>query len=186
VLACRFELGRSTSPRFTAKLSKPRCPPGGALPFWRALSQPFRESEPFREVTLRARESRECHGDRLADLLGRVGQRLPSFRQRASIAYRERGGNIGAMGRQKRGTTSIFAYSLEINGAASMGAGALEAPTTKLRDYPVLDVTKITASGFFRGCAMEEGISEAELKHQSPVPASTAWPFTYGGRLHAG
>ena len=26
-----FELGRSTSPRLTAKLSKPRCPPGGAL-----------------------------------------------------------------------------------------------------------------------------------------------------------
>ena len=28
-----FELGRSTSPRLTAKLSKPRCPPGGAY-FW--------------------------------------------------------------------------------------------------------------------------------------------------------
>ena len=27
------ELGRSTSPRLTAKLSKPRCPPGGALLF---------------------------------------------------------------------------------------------------------------------------------------------------------
>lgn len=40
-------------------------------------------------------------------------------------------------------TSSIFAYSLEINGAASMGAGALEAPTTKLRDYPVLDVRKL-------------------------------------------
>jgi len=37
-------------------------------------------------------------------------------------------------------TTSFFAYSLEINGSASMGAGALEAPTTKLRSYPVLDV----------------------------------------------
>jgi hypothetical protein len=29
-------------------------------------------------------------------------------------------------------TCSLFAYSLEINGSASMGAGALEAPTTKL------------------------------------------------------
>lgn len=37
-------------------------------------------------------------------------------------------------------TSSLFAYSLEINGAAAMGAGALEAPTTKLRDYPVLNV----------------------------------------------
>lgn len=40
-------------------------------------------------------------------------------------------------------TSSIFAYSLEINGAASMGAGALEAPTTKLRDYPILDVREL-------------------------------------------
>ena len=31
-----FELGRSTSPRLTAKLSKPRCPPGGAY-FWSRL-----------------------------------------------------------------------------------------------------------------------------------------------------
>jgi hypothetical protein len=40
-------------------------------------------------------------------------------------------------------TSSLFAYSLEINGAASMGAGALEAATTKLRDYPVLDIRKL-------------------------------------------
>jgi len=40
-------------------------------------------------------------------------------------------------------TSSIFAYSLEINGSASMGAGALEAPTSKLRGYPVLDVRKL-------------------------------------------
>ena len=43
-------------------------------------------------------------------------------------------------------TCSLFAYSLEINGAASMGAGALEAPTTKLRTYPVLDVSKLETS----------------------------------------
>lgn len=40
-------------------------------------------------------------------------------------------------------TSSLFAYSLEINGAASMGAGALEAPTTKLRDYPVVDINAL-------------------------------------------
>lgn len=37
-------------------------------------------------------------------------------------------------------TTTLFTYSVEINGSASMGAGALEAPTTKVREYPVLDI----------------------------------------------
>lgn len=36
-------------------------------------------------------------------------------------------------------TSSLFAYALEINGATSLGAGALEAPTSKLRRYPVFD-----------------------------------------------
>lgn len=40
-------------------------------------------------------------------------------------------------------TTTLFSYAVEVNGAASMGAGALEAPTTKLRDYPVLDLNKL-------------------------------------------
>lgn len=42
-------------------------------------------------------------------------------------------------------TSTLFAYSVEINGSASMGAGALEAPTTKLRGYPVLDVRSLSA-----------------------------------------
>ncbi len=42
-------------------------------------------------------------------------------------------------------TTTLFAYSLEINGSASLGAGALEAPTTKLRNYPILDVRELNA-----------------------------------------
>jgi hypothetical protein len=42
-------------------------------------------------------------------------------------------------------TSTLFAYSLEINGSASMGAGALEAPTTKLREYPVPDIRKMSA-----------------------------------------
>lgn len=37
-------------------------------------------------------------------------------------------------------TSTIFAYSLEINGSASMGAGALEAPTSKLRRYPIFNI----------------------------------------------
>lgn len=36
-------------------------------------------------------------------------------------------------------TSSVFAFATEINGSASMGAGALEAATTRLRDYPVFD-----------------------------------------------
>ena len=37
-------------------------------------------------------------------------------------------------------TSTLFAYSLEINGSASLGAGALEAPTSRLRSYPVFDL----------------------------------------------
>ena len=36
-------------------------------------------------------------------------------------------------------TTSVFAYVLEVYGAASMGGGTLEAATTRLRTYPVFD-----------------------------------------------
>lgn len=42
-------------------------------------------------------------------------------------------------------TSTLFSYALEINGSASMGAGALEAPTTKLRRYPVFDPRTLTA-----------------------------------------
>lgn len=41
-------------------------------------------------------------------------------------------------------TSSIFGYSLEINGSASMGAGALEAGTTRLRSFPVFDVRSLS------------------------------------------
>lgn len=41
-------------------------------------------------------------------------------------------------------TSTLFAYSVEINGAASMGAGALEAPTRKLREYPVLNIRSLS------------------------------------------
>lgn len=36
-------------------------------------------------------------------------------------------------------TTTLFACSVELHGAASLGAGALEATTTHLRDYPIFD-----------------------------------------------
>lgn len=41
-------------------------------------------------------------------------------------------------------TSTLFAYSVEINGSASMGAGALEAPTSKLRGYPVPDIRALS------------------------------------------
>lgn len=60
-----------------------------------------------------------------------VDQRLNSVSPLEGIEWKELAAVL---------TSSLFAYSLEINGAASMGAGALEAPTTKLRDYPVVDI----------------------------------------------
>jgi hypothetical protein len=63
-----------------------------------------------------------------------VDQRLNSISPTEGIEWKELAAAL---------TSSLFAYSLEINGAASMGAGALEAPTTKLRDYPILDVAKL-------------------------------------------
>lgn len=44
-------------------------------------------------------------------------------------------------------TSSVFAYTLEICGAASMGGGALEAATTRLRTYPVLDPRPLAPEG---------------------------------------
>ena len=66
-----------------------------------------------------------------------VDQRLNSISPHEGINWRELAAAL---------TSSVFAYGLEINGSASMGAGALEAPTTKLRDFPILDVTKLSPS----------------------------------------
>ena len=41
-------------------------------------------------------------------------------------------------------TSTLFAYSVEINGAA-MGAGALEAATKKLRNYPVVNIRALSS-----------------------------------------
>ena len=41
-------------------------------------------------------------------------------------------------------TTSLFSFSLEINGSASMGAGALEVTTTKIKTYPVVDIRQLS------------------------------------------
>jgi hypothetical protein len=72
-------------------------------------------------------------------------------------------------------TSSLFAYSLEINGAASMGAAALEAPTTKLRDYPVLDVTKLKATQRKKLVSLAE-IGFIRSGGQADGTSSSIWP----------
>src|ERR1700730_3110611 len=57
----------------------------------------------------------------------------------------------------------------EINGGASMGAGALEAPTKKLRDYPILDVTQLKAPAKKKLISL----AEAVWKKESPVDWGT-------------
>jgi hypothetical protein len=63
-----------------------------------------------------------------------IDQRLNSIAPNDGIEWKELAAAL---------TTSLFACSLEINGSAAMGAGALEAPTTKLREYPVFDILKL-------------------------------------------
>jgi hypothetical protein len=63
-----------------------------------------------------------------------VDQRLNSVSPLEGIEWKELAAVL---------SSSLFAYSLEINGAASMGAGALEAPTTKLRNYPIIDISAL-------------------------------------------
>ena len=77
-------------------------------------------------------------------------------------------------------TSSIFAYSLEINGAAAMGAGALEAATTKLRDYPILDVRDLKAHERTKLVSLAQAVWSSEV----PVDwGSESW--TPGKNLRA-
>ncbi|HLP66084.1 MAG TPA: hypothetical protein VK181_01045 [Rhizobium sp.] len=78
-----------------------------------------------------------------------IDQRLNSISPLEGIEWKELGAAL---------TSSLFTYSLEINGAASMGAGALEAPTTKLRDYPVLDIMALKPTGRKRLVSLAENV----------------------------
>jgi hypothetical protein len=69
-------------------------------------------------------------------------------------------------------TSSLFAYSLEINGSASMGAGALEAPTTKLRSYPVLDINQLKPSARKKLAALAEAVWAKENPLDWSIPGS--------------
>ena len=55
-------------------------------------------------------------------------------------------------------TSTLFAYSVEINGASSLGAGALEAATTKLRRYPVLDIRALSGTDRSRLVVLAEAV----------------------------
>ena len=77
-------------------------------------------------------------------------------------------------------TTSLFAYSLEINGAAGMGAGALEAPTTKLRTYPVFDLAQLSTANRSHLVSL----AEAVWANEAPVDWAIAGTRP-GARLRA-
>ena len=82
-----------------------------------------------------------------------VDQRLNSVAPLEGIDWRELAAAL---------TTSLFVYSLEINGAAAMGAGALEVPTTKLRDYPVLDLNELKANERKKLVSLAEAVWQKE------------------------
>lgn len=67
--------------------------------------------------------------------LALVDQRLNSVAPHKDIKWKELAAVL---------TSTLFSYSVEINGSASMGAGALEAPTTKLQSYPVFDLRELS------------------------------------------
>ena len=42
-------------------------------------------------------------------------------------------------------TSTLFSFAIEVNGSASLGAGALEAATKKLREFPIVDVRALSS-----------------------------------------
>lgn len=67
-------------------------------------------------------------------------------------------------------TSSVFAYTLEVCGAASMGGGALEAATTRLRTYPVLDPRRLAP----KACAELLRLAGAVWAEERPLDWSAA------------
>jgi hypothetical protein len=96
-----------------------------------------------------------------------VDQRLNSLTPVAGIEWKSLAAAL---------TSTLFAYSLEINGAASMGAGALEAPTTKLRDYPVLNVAELNAAQTKKLVALGEAVWSTEKPVDWGLDGSTPGP----------
>ncbi len=96
-----------------------------------------------------------------------VDQRCNSIDPLPSFEWRE----IGAVL-----TTTLFAYSVEVNGSVSMGAGALEAPTTKLRSYPVLDLAQLKSAQRKKLESLAEAVWQSEPPVDWSLPKVTPGP----------
>ena len=92
-----------------------------------------------------------------------LDQRLNSLTPATGIEWKELAAVL---------TTSLFSFSVEINGSAGMGAGVLEAATTKVQKYPVLDIRQLSEKQ--RGELVM--LAEAVWKNESPVDWSHAAP----------
>jgi len=110
-----------------------------------------------------------------------VDQRLNSISPKEGMEWKELAAVL---------TSSLFAYSLEINGGASMGAGALEAPTTKLRDYPILDVRLLAKAQRKKLVALADAVwskespldwSSKQWKPGASIRALDAWLLGVAG-----
>lgn len=62
-------------------------------------------------------------------------------------------------------SSTVFAFSLEINGSTSMGAGVLEAPTTKLRAYPIPNIANWTQKDRAKLAELGEALFESGAPH---------------------
>ena len=94
-----------------------------------------------------------------------VDQRLNSLAPASDIEWKELAAVL---------TTSLFSFSVEINGSASMGAGVLEAPTTKVRTYPVLNIRRLTGKQRVELVVLAEAVWKNECpvdwSHTAPTP----------------
>ena len=92
-----------------------------------------------------------------------VDQRLNSITPVTGIGWKELAAVL---------TTSLFSFSIEINGSAGLGAGALEAATTKVQEYPVLDIRQLSKKK--KGELVM--LAEEVWNNESPVDWSDAIP----------
>ena len=67
-------------------------------------------------------------------------------------------------------TSTLFGYALEVNGSASLGAGALEAGTTRLRTFPVFDIRQLNNE---EHKTLQE-LAHRVWKHEKPLSWTTS------------
>lgn len=93
-----------------------------------------------------------------------VDQRLNSIVPISDINWRELAAAL---------TTSLFSFSLEINGSASMGAGVLEVTTTKMKTYPVLNIRQLSMKQRANLISLAESVWNTEAPIDWSCPTST-------------